>query len=44
LTGIHPTLTAIAVQSGASANSAKTKVKPKVFSGFDDDLSGDFND
>ena len=23
---------------------AKTKVKPKVFSGFDDDLSGDFND
>ena len=23
---------------------AKTKTKPKVFSGFDDDLSGDFND
>jgi hypothetical protein len=23
---------------------AKTKVKPKVFSGFDDDLSADFND
>jgi hypothetical protein len=23
---------------------AKTKVQPKVFSGFDDDLSGDFND
>jgi hypothetical protein len=23
---------------------AKTNVKPKVFSGFDDDLSGDFND
>jgi hypothetical protein len=23
---------------------AKTKVNPKVFSGFDDDLSGDFND
>jgi hypothetical protein len=23
---------------------AKTKTKPKVFSSFDDDLSGDFND